>query len=73
MAIRIRKVKDHTIAVCAAYTEPKEGDIYLDDAAHGALSGKFGLDFYRMGFLERPLIDKEESALIDNEENKDKK
>ena len=69
MAIRIRKVDGHTIAVCAACTKPKDGDIYLDDAAHGALSGKFALDFYHMGFTSKLLADKHTRELIEEEEN----
>lgn len=34
MAIRVRK--DGTI-VCAAMTEPEDGDTYIDDAVHGYL------------------------------------
>ena len=51
MAIRIRKVKDDSktgwyyVALCAAKSEPKEGDIYLDDGMHEALSYKFEKDF----------------------------
>ena len=55
MAIRIRKVNGHTIAVCAACTELKEGDLYLDDSVHHALSTKFGLDWYEEGRLDDPL------------------
>lgn len=69
MAIRIRKIGGHTIAVCAACTKPKVNDIYLDDAAHGALSAKFGLDFYHMGFLTKPLVDKDTLKLMEEEEN----
>lgn len=57
MAIRIRKVDGHTIALCAACTEPKEGDLYLDDNIHHALSTKFGLDWYEEGQLDDPLVD----------------
>ena len=46
MAIRIRKVDGKTIALCAAKSIPKEGDLYLDDSIHHALTTKFGLDFY---------------------------
>ena len=41
MAIRIRKVDGITIALCAAETNEKLGDLYLDDSIHHALSTKF--------------------------------
>ena len=41
MSIRIRVVDGETVALCAAATEPVEGDVYLDDAAHYALMLKF--------------------------------
>jgi len=57
MAIRIRTINGVTIALCAAKTEAKEGDLYLDDSIHHALSTKFGLDWYSEGFLEKPMDD----------------
>ena len=57
MAIRIRRVNGHTIALCAAETKPKEGDLYLDDSIHHALSTKFGLDWKEEGFVEKSLAD----------------
>lgn len=57
MAIRIRKVKGHTIALCAAETKPKNGDLYLDDTVHHALSTKFGLDWKQEGALKRSRAD----------------
>lgn len=59
MAIRIRDIDGKTIALCAAKSEPKEGDIYLDDNAHHALTTKFGLDFFSMGFIDDPMADEE--------------
>ena len=50
MAIRIRKIKDETVALCAAKSKPEEGDIYLDDGMHHALTVKFEKDFRSMGF-----------------------
>lgn len=52
MAIRIRRVDGLTIAICAARSVPKEGDIYLDDGAHHALAVKFHMAHYEMGFME---------------------
>ena len=57
MAIRIRRINGHTIALCAAETKPKEGDLYLDDSIHHALSTKFGLDWKEMGFVKKSLAD----------------
>jgi len=57
MAIRIRIVNGYTIALCAACTESKEGDLYLDDSVHHALSTKFGLDWYEEGSLDKSLAD----------------
>lgn len=51
MAIRIRKVKGRVVALCAAKSVAKQGDIYLDDAQHEALSNKFARD--DTAFLER--------------------
>jgi hypothetical protein len=67
MAIRIRKVKGKTIALCAAETFPKEGDVYLDDNIHHALSTKFGLDWKSMGFLEDSLADEDLVKLMEQE------
>lgn len=56
MAIRIRKVNDEIVALCAAEFEAKEGDIYLDDVIDHALRMKFikdyeseGIEFKRRG------------------------
>lgn len=51
MAIRIRKVNSKYVALCAAKSEAEEGDIYLNDGMHTALSDKFTKDFESMGFL----------------------
>ena len=54
MAIRIRRVKGTTVALCAAQTQPLPDDQYLDDAAHHALTCKFERDFESMGFMVDP-------------------
>jgi len=41
VALRLRQVKGIWIALCAAETDEQEGDIYLDDNLHYALSCKF--------------------------------
>ena len=53
MAIRLRIVEvvsdigiDHIrVALCAAKTEPENGDIYLDDGWHYAISQKYWRDY----------------------------
>lgn len=52
MAIRIRKVKNKKatggfsyVALCAAGTKSKSGDLYLDDSIHHALYEKFHADY----------------------------
>lgn len=49
MAIRIRKVNGELVALCAAKTMVRPGDIYLDDNAHHALYEKFYDDFKSEG------------------------
>ena len=49
MAIRIRKIKDKIIALCAAEFELKNGDIYLDDSIDHALRMKFIKDYESEG------------------------
>jgi hypothetical protein len=68
MAIRLRTVDGVRIAICAARSVPKPGDVYLDDAEHHALSVKFDLDYSgkRLGPIyagskEAKLIEQEES------------
>lgn len=53
MAIRIRKVDGHLFALCATETNPEEGDLYLDDNVHHALSEKFYADFVKMDFIKK--------------------
>ena len=73
MAIRIRKIKGLTVALCAAKTIAKNGDIYLDDSVHEALSTKFGVDFASMGFLDEDLADQEIKDLMLSTEAQDNK
>lgn len=68
MAIRIRIVDGYTIALCAAITEPKEGDLYLDDSMHHALTTKFGLDWLEEGSLEKSLADERLVPLMEREQ-----
>lgn len=57
MAIRIRKINGETVALCAAKTEAKEGDVYLDDYTHHALTVKFTVDWESEGLLINPPVD----------------
>lgn len=57
MAIRIRVISGHTVALNAAITKEQEGDIYLHDGIHTALGVKFGVDFKKMGFMEDDVAD----------------
>lgn len=54
MSIRIRFVDSVTVALCAARSMPKPGDIYLDDGAHHALAEKFAADFQSEGYNTAP-------------------
>lgn len=49
MAIRLRTVEHHgerlRVALCAAETDPVDGDVYLDDGDHYALAAKFAQDW----------------------------
>lgn len=72
MSIRIRTVGGVTVALCAAKSVAKSGDIYLDDTAHEALSYKFFRDFASECLLETTPTDwrHEEDAVIEAEENR---
>ena len=49
MAIRIRKINNKLVALCATEFISKDGDIYLDDNIHHALALKFREDFESEG------------------------
>lgn len=57
MAIRIRKINGHLVALCAAKTKPEEEDIYLDDNIHHALSAKFAVDHERSEIADLVLVE----------------
>ena len=63
MAIRIRRIDGVLIALCAAKTEAIEGDLYLDDGIHYALSQKYWRDYPEIG-----IIDDEDIVLAAQEE-----
>lgn len=56
MAIRVRKVEGHLVALCAAKTQKKKGDVYLDDTIHHALATKFAVDNERLEMAEPILV-----------------
>lgn len=49
MSIRMRVVDGLLVALCAARSMPKDGDVYLDDGQHEALARKFRLDHPELG------------------------
>lgn len=51
MSIRIRTVNGVIVALCAARSIEKPGDVYLDDAHHQALAEKFREDFTSEGAI----------------------
>jgi len=64
MAIRLRNIKGNTwIALCAARSKAKEGDLYLDDGQHGALTDKFLVDLCHENY------DRKTEQLIKQEED----
>ena len=69
MAIRIRQTENGYAALCAAKSEPMEGDLYLNDGMHTALTKKFDADFTKMGFMKLAEEYTHEDAIIDNLKN----
>lgn len=70
MALRIRMVNGvATVAVCAAKSIPKEGDIYLDDDQYHVVMNKFARDFNEMYDLDLPVGTDEEVQLALQEES----
>ncbi len=69
MAIRIRKINNTTVALCAARSMEKAGDIYLDDSIHHALTVKFSLDFHCEGLMSIPFVYQTELDIIEKEES----
>lgn len=68
MSLRIRRTANGIrIALCAARSIEKPGDIYLDDADHRALMDKFCRDYEEMGIPPRsdPII----AAIVEIEES----
>ena len=70
MDIRIREIDGETVALCAAKTKPMEGDLYINDSAHHALTTKFGVDWESEGRLVDPPVDEVIKERMLNEEEK---
>ena len=69
MAIRLRVVNGVFVALCAARSVPKDGDLYLDDNAHAALNIKFRRDHASEDGLPLPFPDANEHKLIAQQES----
>lgn len=69
MSIRLRQVEGRWIALCAARSIPKEGDIYLDDAHHEALGAKFAREYNESWGLNIPYNGAELNLLVEIEES----
>lgn len=69
MSIRLREIEGSWIAICAARSVEKPGDIYLDDGMHHALAVKFGLDFAEEGLMDAIDLDCQEASLMQREES----
>jgi len=65
VSIRIRRIEGHVVALCAARSVEKPGDVYLDDAEHYALAEKFWDDYPVCGVVCDPVI----TALREREES----
>jgi hypothetical protein len=63
MAIRLRTVNGVLVAICAARSMAKPGDVYLDDTTHYALAQKFRHDYG----LDDPFLP--ETEIRDREES----
>lgn len=66
MAIRLREVDGIHVALCAAKTFAEEGDIYLDDNWHYAISQKYWRDYD-----EIKIIDEDDIKLAERLETRD--
>lgn len=69
MSIRIRVVDGVMVALCAARSVPKPGDVYLDDAQHYALAEKFWRDYAKETGGLLPKCDANVDALVEQEES----
>ncbi len=65
MAMRLRTVNGVMVALCAAKTKDEEGDIYIDDGFHYAISQKYWRDYDEINIVDEDDIKLTES--IENE------
>lgn len=66
MSIRLRIIDGHPIALCAARSIAKPGDIYISDLWHGALMDKAARDFNEMYATD---LSHEYESLVEAEED----
>lgn len=70
MAIRLRYIQgEGWLALCAARSVEKEGDVYLDDNQHCALSNKFSRDYSLMFDVGLPGVYDDAEAVEREESN----
>lgn len=68
MAIRIRKVGDTVVALCAVETDAEPDDLYLDDNIHHALMDKFCHEL--LGYPRSPVAENQKIRDAEDELNK---
>lgn len=69
MAIRLRYITgEGWLALCAARSVEKEGDVYLDDNQHNALANKFARDHNDMFDTDIPGV-YDDAAAVEREES----
>jgi len=74
MAMRLRRIDGHLIALCAAKTQPQIGDFYLDDEQDHAVRVKLERDFNSEGLMRiAPYEGSEEWCLIESIEQEEKR
>lgn len=72
MAIRLRKIGDLWIALCAAETDKQDGDVYLDDGQHEALALKFCTDWKQGPYYgESNIVDQRRLLLMESQKVRD--
>jgi hypothetical protein len=72
VSIRLRRVNGCLVALCAARSVEKPGDLYLDDNAHHALAAKFSRDFREEGCFrdwDPPMTTPDEDRVVETEES----
>ena len=52
MAMRLRTVNGVHVALCAAKSRPVQGDVYIDDAFHYAISQKYWRDYDEIDIVD---------------------